>query len=236
MHQDFVNSPQARGRYWARSTLGWPRFAAAQPNRAHTALAELQAIGRVGCIITQNVDGLHQKAGSSRVIDLHGRLSDVVCLSCGNLTSRHQLQASLTHLNPGLTAGDAAPKPDGDMAIDPELEQRFVLVECELCGGTLKPDVVFFGDNVPKPRVAEAMSHLATSDGLLIVGSSLMVYSGYRFVRAAKAQGLPIAIVNAGKTRADAEVDLKLDAPCEPTLAAYVEAVCGGKNAAEHKT
>lgn len=225
MHQDFVNSAEVRRRYWARSTLGWPRFAAARPNTAHTTLAELQRCSHVSCIITQNVDGLHQKAGSTYVIDLHGRLSQVVCLSCGNVTSRQALQHALTQLNPGLTADEAPPKPDGDMEISPEVVRGFSLVGCELCGGTLKPDVVFFGDSVPRPRVDEAMHQLEAADGLLIVGSSLMVYSGYRFVRAAKARGMPIAIINQGKTRADAEVDLKLDAPCESALANYLTAV-----------
>lgn len=225
MHQDFVQSLEVRQRYWTRSTLGWPRFAAARPNAAHVALAELERLGRISCLITQNVDELHQKAGSRRVIDLHGCLSQVICLGCGAVTPRQQLQTTLTRLNPELAASETSVRPDGDMAIAAGAELQFKLVDCDRCGGTLKPDVVFFGDSVPKGRLEDAKRYLAAASGLLIVGSSLMVYSGYRFVRAAKAFGLPVAIVNLGKTRADDEVDLKLNAACEPTLTALVTAL-----------
>lgn len=203
-HLEYVTSPEARARYWARSLLGWPRFARPRPNRAHRALAQLERAGIVAGVITQNVDRLHQSAGSARVIELHGALERVRCLGCGAGTSRSELQDRLVALNPGFAEAHAPElRPDGDADLPEETERAFRVPECASCGGVLKPDVVFFGANVPAPIVAAAFELLDGGDGLLIVGSSLAVYSGYRFVARAAERQVPIAIVNLGETRAD---------------------------------
>jgi NAD-dependent SIR2 family protein deacetylase len=200
--RDFTASVSARQRYWARSMVGWQRMAQAQPNQAHGALAELERAGCLRLLITQNVDGLHSAAGSQNVVDLHGRLDRVVCLDCKRLSARSELQERLTADNAELLEQSFVPRADGDVELSVDYE-RFRLVHCAACGGVLKPDVVFFGENVPAPRVAVAMASLQGARALVIAGSSLMVFSGFRFARAAARLGVPIAVVNRGKTRAD---------------------------------
>jgi NAD-dependent SIR2 family protein deacetylase len=209
-YRDFVSSDAARRRYWARSMLGFPLLARATPNAAHHALAELEARQGLLLLVTQNVDGLHRCAGSTRVVDLHGRIDQVRCLGCGALTSRAGLQSELTARNPDFMSISAAAKPDGDAELSEVDYQRFELVDCAACGGILKPHVVFFGENVPAERVTSAMAALEQARLLLILGTSLMVYSGFRFARAAARLGLPIAIVNRGVTRADELSMLKI--------------------------
>jgi NAD-dependent SIR2 family protein deacetylase len=197
-------------RYWARAYAGWPRFTAAAPGAAHRALAAWEGAGSLARLVTQNVDGLHQRAGSRAVIDLHGRLDLVVCLGCGARRSRGDVQATIAAANPGWRAA-ASTAPDGDADIDASLIESFHAPRCERCGGPLKPDVVFFGENVPDARYEDARQALADADALLVAGSSLMVYSGFRFVRQAHEAGLPIAIVNRGRTRGDELAGLKIE-------------------------
>lgn len=215
---EFRASLAARRRYWARSLLGWPQIAAARPNPTHRVLAEWERQGRLTGVITQNVDGLHQQAGSRQVIDLHGRLDMVDCLDCGHRIGRGQLQEELLELNPGWQRLGAPLAPDGDVELEAVDFSQFRLRDCSACGGLLKPAVVFFGEQVPQPRVAQAMEWLAAAEALLVVGSSLMVWSGYRFVRAALQQGIPVAAINLGRTRADGELTLKLEQPCAGAL------------------
>ena len=217
-YQAFVGDGITRRRYWARSLVGWPRIAQAQPNAAHRALAALEAQGRCSQLLTQNVDGLHQAAGSRAVIDLHGRLDAVVCLGCGASSSRADVQRRLAEANPawaGLAAGAA---PDGDADLEDRDFATFQVPACDACGGMLKPDVVFFGENVPRARVDAAMARLAQADGMLVVGSSLMVYSGLRFVHAAVRAQIPVAAVNLGRTRADDLLRFRMAAPCGDAL------------------
>jgi NAD-dependent SIR2 family protein deacetylase len=218
LYQDFVRSEQVRRRYWGRSAIGWRRVSSGRPNVAHEALARLEARGRVQYLVTQNVDGLHQRAGSRRVIDLHGRLDEVECLGCGARIARAAFQARLEALNPAWQREPEQLRPDGDVELHNADYERFEVPDCARCGGVLKPSVVFFGENVPRPRLACAMEQLAGADALLVVGSSLMVFSGYRFVREALRAGKPVAVLNQGTTRADAEVDLKVERPCGPVL------------------
>jgi NAD-dependent SIR2 family protein deacetylase len=210
-YRAFMNDPLARVRYWARSFVGWPRFAAACPNAAHLALAKLEHAGCTAGVITQNVDGLHEAAGSRQVVELHGRLANVRCLICGARESRTRLQQRLRRLNP--TFRDDAPElaPDGDGELPAELVAGFSIAACESCGGTLKPDVVFFGENVPKQTVDSAWALFKSADALLVVGSSLAVFSGFRFVREAKRCGMPIAMVNVGPSRGDALCDVRVE-------------------------
>lgn len=219
-YQEFVGDSAARQRYWARSMLGWPMFAAARPNPSHTALAHLQQRGMLDSLLTQNVDGLHQAAGSAHVIDLHGRLDQVVCLACRETFSRQQMQQRLSQANPLWSQTQASMAPDGDADIESVDLSDFVVPVCESCGGMLKPDVVFFGENVPRERVAAAQQAVQRCDGLLVVGSSLMVWSGYRFARAAAERGVPVIAINQGKTRADELLSAKWNAPCEDVLQA----------------
>lgn len=217
--QAFVHQPQARQRYWARSMLGWPRFAAARPNPGHRALARLQRAGYIGQLVTQNVDGLHQLAGSQRVIDLHGRLDRVACLSCGHRLPRQTVQHWLLRHNADFAALNAAAGPDGDAHLADDIDlSGFRVPPCPRCHGMLKPQVVFFGETVPKPRLELALRELDAAPAVLVVGSSLMVYSGYRFCRLAHAKRLPVAALNLGRTRADPELALKLRLPVGPTL------------------
>ena len=216
-YQAFMGEAATRQRYWARSLVGWSRFGLARPNASHHALAALEADGKVELLLTQNVDGLHQRAGSQAVIDLHGRLDQVRCMQCEARSSREQLQARLRLANPGWDALDAGIAPDGDADLEVDFS-AFQVPACEHCGGILKPDVVFFGENVPRERVAAVHAHLQQSDAVLVVGSSLMVYSGFRFVDAAAKAGLPIAAVNLGRTRADALLSLKVESPCGQAL------------------
>ena len=217
---DFMSKPEVRQRYWARSYAGWTRIANARPNRAHSALAALEAAGKVETLITQNVDGLHRRAGSRSVIDLHGRLQSVRCMDCGKRTSRARWQQRLAEANPSWHADADHFAPDGDARLRDEDVAGFVTPDCVSCGGIVKPDVVFFGESVPQRRVSSALSATDRADALLVVGSSLMVYSGYRFPRRAAETGKPIAIVNQGRTRADDIATLKIDADCGDVLAA----------------
>jgi len=218
--QAFTGDPATYRRYWARSHVGWPGFSAARPNAAHAALAALEDRARVPVLVTQNVDALHQRAGSRDVIDLHGRLDRVVCLSCGETTPRDTLQARMTDANPGWQPHEAATAPDGDADIDAAAVARFSPPWCATCGGALKPDVVFFGENVPRERYARAVAALEAADAMLAVGTSLMVYSGFRFARIARERGLPLAILNRGRTRADDLATLRLEGDCGEILSA----------------
>jgi NAD-dependent SIR2 family protein deacetylase len=221
-YQAFMGDVATRRRYWARSLIGWQRFRTAGPNDAHRALAKLEAGGSVEMLLTQNVDRLHQAAGSARVIDLHGRLDLVRCMACERRTPRQELQERLIRLNPGWIELAAGAAPDGDADLDGIDFSRFTIAFCMSCDGLLKPDVVFFGENVPRARVDTAMDHLAKADAMLVVGSSLMVYSGFRFVDAAARAGKPIAAVNLGKTRGDDLFVFKLDQACDKALAFLV--------------
>ncbi len=222
---DFVRQPEIRQRYWARSFFGWSRISSARPNAAHIALAELEDIGHVEQLITQNVDNLHRKAGSSKVIDLHGVLENVRCLDCNAITCRDEHQKKLSELNPTWGAEIRSVAPDGDAVLSRSDFDTFVVPACRNCEGILKPDVVFFGESVPQQRVHAASDALARSDALLIVGSSLMVFSGFRFARNANAAGKPIAIVNRGVTRADDIAELKCSADCAELLSAVVQRI-----------
>jgi NAD-dependent SIR2 family protein deacetylase len=209
-YRDFVASDLVRRRYWARSMRGFPLMAGAPPNAAHHALANLEARGALSLLVTQNVDGLHRRAGSGNIVDLHGRLDQVRCLGCGALTERAALQSELARRNPDFAAASAIAKPDGDAELSDVDYQRFEIPACAACGGVLKPHVVFFGENVPAERVTRAMAALEQASLLLIAGTSLMVFSGFRFARAAARLRVPIAIVNRGFTRADELSVLKI--------------------------
>ncbi len=221
-HQEFISSVDARRRYWARSMLGWPVVAGAEPNAAHLALADLQRLGCVQRLVTQNVDGLHQRAGSQAVIDLHGRLDRVRCMSCGTLSSRRALQEQLVNLNPSIAVRQFRAAPDGDADVELCSTDAIQVPECERCGGLLKPDVVFYGDSVPKPVVADVFAATEAADALLVVGSSLMVFSSFRFCRKAHEQRTPMAAINLGKTRADEWFATKVEADCTEVLPAVV--------------
>ena len=222
-YDDFVRSADARRRYWARASRGWARVAGARPNAGHDALARMEAAGLVAGTVTQNVDGLHQAAGAGRVVDLHGRLDRIVCLGCAAVVPRADVQARIEALNPGWTASaPARVAPDGDADVS---DAGFVAPACPACGGPLKPDVVFFGESVPKPRVAEAARIVSDADVLLVVGSSLTVYSGYRFVRQAEAEGTAVAIVTLGETRGHRHATVAVDAPLGDVLPALADAL-----------
>lgn len=224
--REFIGSPEGRARYWSRSAVGWPIFSSARPNPAHHALADLEGAGAVHGVITQNVDGLHHAAGSRSVVELHGSLSRVKCLDCGVVIGRDAMQARLVSLNADWLEevasqnGGVQTAPDGDA----ELKQReapstrFRVPGCDVCGGVLKPDVVFFGENVPKVWVDAAWSLMERADALLVVGSSLTVFSGRRFVYGARKATIPVAIVNLGPTRADELADVKVEAPLGQAL------------------
>ncbi|GAB4107154.1 NAD-dependent protein deacetylase [Micromonospora taraxaci] len=227
-YQAFTRDPVARRRYWARSHLGWRLIAGAAPNVGHRAVAGLQRAGLVDAVITQNVDGLHGAAGSTSVIELHGRLDEVTCLDCGNLTSREELDRRLREANPDFVARVAAVNPDGDVDLPDEQVEAFRTVDCGICGtGMLKPDVVFFGETVPAQRVARCFEAVERARSLLVLGSSLTVMSGRRFVIRAAKQGIPVAIVNQGPTRGDGHASVCVDAPLGavlPELTARVSA------------
>jgi NAD-dependent SIR2 family protein deacetylase len=225
---EFVGSAAARQRYWARSTLGWPALSRAQPNPAHHAIAELERRGLLTTLITQNVDRLHHKAGSRAVIELHGALSDVKCLSCGCIEQRSTLQSRLLEENPGWLASAAVLAPDGDAELPPEVTRAFRVIGCEQCGGTLKPNVVFFGENVARPIVERAYAEVEAAGALLVVGSSLTVFSGFRFVKRAFEQARPVVIVNIGASRGDALAKVRVEARAGeflPVLVAALSAV-----------
>jgi NAD-dependent SIR2 family protein deacetylase len=224
-YQAFVGSPQARHRYWARSYLGWRQIADARPNAGHRAVAQLQQRGVVAGIITQNVDGLHQAAGATDVIELHGGLDIVVCLSCGLREGRPDLDARLREANVDFVAAVGQLNPDGDADLSDDQLDAFVPVGCGYCGSDLlKPDVVFFGENVPRPRVDECYARVESASSLLVLGSSLTVMSGLRFVRRAAALNIPVAIVNRGETRGDPLAELKVDAALGDVLPALAAA------------
>lgn len=229
-HQAFVSQSAARQRYWGRSMIGWPGVRDARPNDAHRALARLEALGRIELLITQNVDRLHQRAGSSAVVDLHGRLDRVICLACGDGNARETMQHRLERSNPQLLSHPSLPRPDGDADLEEALVATIRVPDCQLCSGTLMPDVVFFGGSVPRDRVDHCLAAIERADALLVVGSSLKVYSGYRFCRKAAACGRPIAIVNPGITRADELATVKLRADCGPLLAQAAETLASGGN------
>lgn len=225
--QSFVSSDEVRRFYWARSYRGWPRFAAARPNAAHEALARLEGVGRVRFLITQNVDDLHQEAGSREVVQLHGRNRLVVCLDCCELTKRLDMQERLAKLNAEwlahapwsqLHADEADFAPDGDANVARDAIGGFRIPPCTRCGGVLKPAVVFFGESVPKEKVDLSMAAVDDADALLVAGSSLTVWSGFRFVRRAADRGIPIAIVNIGPTRGDELATFKIEAKCGEVL------------------
>ena len=218
-YRNFVSSAAARQRYWARSAVGWPRVKAAQPNAGHRAVAALEQAGMVRGIITQNVDGLHQAAGSSNVVELHGTLYQVTCLQCGRLFDREQIQRDMLQANPGWEGTDALSTPDGDAVLQQAEIDGFRSPECGACGGELKPHVVFFGENVPRAVVDRAWEMLERSRAVLVAGSSLTVYSGFRFVDKAARQGKPVAVINMGPTRADPLATLKVEAPLGAALA-----------------
>ena len=214
-YQEFVRSEGGRQRYWARSAVGWGRFASAAPNAGHVAIAALEQAGHIHGVITQNVDGLHGQAGSRRVVELHGSLHRTRCLHCARLLDRESVQALIAKENPGFLEAGAAARdlaPDGDVHLSPEEVARFVPPSCAACGGPLKPDVVFFGENVPDHTTRAAWSLLDGAEMLIVAGSSLAVYSGYRFVKAAADRNLPVVIVNRGVTRGDPHASLRIDA------------------------
>ncbi len=219
----FMDEPSTRKRYWARSLVGWRRFGRARPNDAHRALAALERRGHLGLLVTQNVDGLHQAAGSEAVVDLHGRLDTVRCMGCERLIPRETLQHELLKRNPEWVDLDGRDAPDGDADLLGLDFSRFNVPACAHCGGLLKPDVVFYGESVPRERVARARQAIAAADAMLVVGSSLMVYSGYRFAREAALAGKPVAAVNLGRTRADELMSLKVAQPCASALSFLLE-------------
>jgi NAD-dependent SIR2 family protein deacetylase len=218
--QTFTRDPRGRHRYWARSFVGWRQIGEARPNAGHRAVAALQAAGAVGAVITQNVDGLHQAAGAREVVELHGGLDRTVCLGCGDVADRAALDVRLRAANPGFRPEPTDEvNPDGDVELPEEALDGFVMVDCLACGGgPLKPDVVFFGETVPRDRVDHCFGLVDRARSLLVLGSSLTVMSGYRFVIHAAKRGIPVAIVNSGPTRGDAKADLKVDAPLGAVL------------------
>jgi NAD-dependent SIR2 family protein deacetylase len=225
-YQTFAGSAAARRRYWARSHVGWRHIARAAPNDGHLAVAELSRRGLLTGIITQNVDGLHQAAGASGVTELHGSLHQVICLSCGQRTSRTELGRRLEAANPGWdTEAAASINPDGDAVLDDEAAASFRIADCALCQGVLKPDVVFFGENVPRPRVQACYTLVENASALVVLGSSLTVMSGLRYVRHAAKLGRPVVIVNQGATRGDPYATATLDAPLGQTLSALVRSL-----------
>jgi NAD-dependent SIR2 family protein deacetylase len=224
MYQEFLATPQARRRYWARAMLGWPRVRIATPNKAHMALATLQQRQRISGLITQNVDTLHDQAGSHDVIELHGSLHRVLCLDCQQRSDRNVIQRLMEAENPYLAGVDAVQAPDGDTHLDPAFEERFQVPRCPYCHGQrLKPDVVFFGENVATATAAAAMAAVEHAEGLLVVGSSLMAYSAFRLCKAMVEQGKPVIAINLGKTRGDELLQMKVQASCEVLLPLLAE-------------
>ena len=219
-HQQFVDRPEQRQRYWARSMNGWSYVQASRPNAAHRSLVELEALGHVSLLVTQNVDRLHQRAGSRRVVDLHGRLDRVQCRQCGAVLDREAYQRELESANPDYASHSAEIRPDGDADVADHWIEGFRVPPCQRCGGVLMPDVVFFGGSVPRPRVDRVRAAIDAADVLLVVGSSLMVYSGFRFCRQVVEAGKPLCIVNRGMTRADDLATLKLEADGAQVLSA----------------
>jgi NAD-dependent SIR2 family protein deacetylase len=224
-HRAFLDSADTRRRYWARSFLGWPRMAGARPNDAHLALAALERAGVLAGIITQNVDRLHHAAGSRRIVELHGALAEVRCMDCGAIEDRDGVQARLTVLNPGFDSGPVEHAPDGDAELADAAVAGFAVAACLGCSGVLKPDVVFFGDNVPADVTRAAWALFDQAEVLLVAGSSLTVFSGYRFVRRAAERGVPVGIVNLGSTRGDTLAQVRVDARVGQALPALARAL-----------
>jgi NAD-dependent SIR2 family protein deacetylase len=230
--RQFTSDPVFRQRYWARNHVGWRHMDDTAPNAGHRALAALERAGVVSGVITQNVDLLHTKAGSRNVVNLHGSYAQVACLNCGYTMSRAALAQRLEALNPGFieraeAVGGLAVAPDADALIAPGADASFRYLDCPDCAGTLKPDIVYFGENVPKERVAQAYSLIEQAEALLVAGSSLTVFSGYRFVRHAAAIGIPIAIVNRGRTRGDELASVKVDGGCSELLSLLASELAG---------
>jgi NAD-dependent SIR2 family protein deacetylase len=224
-YQEFV-TPHGRQRYWARSFVGFQRMRGAAPNAGHRAVAELEELGLLRGVITQNVDGLHQEAGARQVIDLHGRIDRVICLTCSRLSSRTAYQQLLALLNPGADGGHEVDlAPDGDAVIDDT--GTFVVADCDHCGGVLKPDVVFFGESVPPATVAASTAVVEKASALLVLGSSLTVYSGRRFARQAHLRGIPIIVINRGPTRADEFASVRIEGGISSTLIALTDRLAG---------
>jgi NAD-dependent SIR2 family protein deacetylase len=227
-YQTFTRDPRGRHRYWARSYVGWRQIRGARPNDGHRAVGRLQTAGLLGGVITQNVDGLHQAGGARDVVELHGGLDRTVCLNCGDRASRAELDERLRAANPHFGPRTDEINPDGDAELPDEVLDGFVMVGCLACGdGPLKPDVVFFGETVPRDRVDQCFGLLEDSAGLLVLGSSLTVMSGYRFVLRAAKLGIPVAIVNVGPTRGDAKADVRVDAPLGVVLPALADRLAG---------
>lgn len=214
----FMESSKARQSYWARNYVGWPRFSSFKPNISHTTLAEWEKRGKIHCIVTQNVDRLHHKAGSCKVHELHGTAFNVICMTCNHMVARHTYQSKLRETNQHMSAVSLEIRPDGDVELTKEEVNNFQVPPCEQCGGIMKPDIVFFGDNVPRSRVNKIQQELATCDGLLVLGSSLFVYSGYRFILQAAESGIRIGAVNIGATRGDKHISLHVNARCGEVL------------------
>lgn len=231
---EFVGSEAARRRYWARGQVGFRRYAGIEPNPAHTAIAALERAGLVGGVVTQNVDGLHGRAGSRRVVELHGSLAEVVCLDCGAREPRAVLQARLDAANPWLATVDAPVQADGDAVLDERHVASFQLLGCHACGGDLRPDVVFFGEFVPRERMVRARQLVEAARTLLVVGSSLAVGSGWLLLRHARRHGARIAIVNLGATRGDALADVRLERDVIEVLPAL--AAAGGAGPRDRRT
>ena len=231
-HREFVSDEGQRKRYWARSISGWPVVRDARPNQAHDALSTLEKQGLIELLITQNVDRLHQRAGSRQVSDLHGRLDRVQCLDCASRYSRESIQRRLLQDNPHVMPGARTTLPDGDADVAPHVVESIMVPGCENCGGTLKPDVVFFGGSVAREKVEHCMSALERADALLVAGSSLQVWSGFRFCRRAGELGKPLAIINPGQTRADPLATLRVRAECGPLLHDVANALQSRGNAA----
>ena len=223
----FTKSEPTRRRYWARSLVGYPQMAHAEPNAGHYALAELEALGRVHLLVTQNVDRLHQRAGSENVVDLHGRIDAVICLDCRDGTSRQDLQERLRTMNPAWAELEAGTAPDGDADLEQDTS-AFRIPGCQQCGGMLKPDLVFFGESVPRDRVDHAYEAVRSSDAVLVIGSSLKVFSGWRFVHAAHEAGIPIALLNLGRTRADDIATARMTEPSDTALPQLVQMLKAG--------
>jgi NAD-dependent SIR2 family protein deacetylase len=224
-YQVFTGDAAARRRYWARSHLGWQVIARARPNAGHRAVTDLQSLGLLDGVVTQNVDGLHAAAGACDVVELHGNLDRVVCLDCGAVSARTDLDARLRAANPGWSAQATAINPDGDVSLPDEALDGFVVVPCAVCGGVLKPDVVYFGETVPADRVDRAFALVHAARTLLVLGSSLKVMSGHRFVLRAAKLGIPVAIVNQGATRGDPHAAVKVEQPLGRVLPALVRHV-----------
>ncbi len=224
-YREFVESAQARRRYWARSAAGWKLISRARPNPGHAALARMEERGQVAGVVTQNVDRLHSAAGSRRVIELHGALAEVRCMDCGGMEDRDHLQQRLEAANPDWDFESAEAAPDGDAELPAESTAAFTVSGCQLCGGTLRPHIIFFGENVPAARVQAAAQMVDEALLLLVAGSSLAVFSGYRFVQRAASRGIPVAIVNQGPTRGDALAEVRIDGRLGEVLPRLAEAL-----------